>query len=226
MKKRVHKQFVCFVVLLAAVCILLGWKLWEEQKKESRICQNIVALGDIVYDDAFLEEAGKIPGLRLLSPVLEISVELKVGDYTMRTVLTGICLEEYRMKVIQARETEAGDTPALILGEQSLSALTDSNGHTISAGQMKKLMKDILEQEMVYRMEPAGEDGAAGTWKSCRAAAITKEPGEGIYISYEQARRLAGQAGADQSIHKVLLTVQGEEQMERAEGMFGTGQSG
>lgn len=216
---------MCIILLLAAICALLGWNLLKDREKESKICQNIVDLGNLTWDDDFLETAKKMPGLRSLSPVLEIDVQIRVGDYTMSTVLTGIDFEEYRMKVVRSRETEAGETPALVLGEKSLSGLMDSNGHLISAGQLKKLMGDIFEQEISYRMESAGET-ETGAWKACRIAGVTQEPEEGIYIPYEQARRLAGQAGADQSIHKVLLTVQGEEQMERAQSMFGAAQTG
>lgn len=217
--RRTHKWFGCMVLALTAVCVMLGWNLLEERKKESSICQSIVELGDIAYDEDFLETAQNIAGLRSLSPVLEVSVQLRIGDYTMSAVLTGVNLEECRMKVTQSWDTAAGEDPVLVLGEKSLSGLMDSNGHIISAGQLKKIMEDIDGQKIEYRIE-SEQETEEGNWRNCKVAGIAKEPEEGIYILYEQARALAGRAGEDTGIHKVLLTVQGEEQMERAKTLF------
>lgn len=230
MKHQVHKGFICMVLAVTAVCVILSFKLLKENRKQTYIFQEMIDLGNMTYDDAFLKEAEKIPGVRSITPVLEVPAQIKIDEYTMDTVFTGVSLEEYQMKVVKSWETFRGADPVLVIGENSLSGLADANGHTISAGQLKQIMEDIDQKEIAYRVS-ASEDVQAAAWKKCRVAGIFKnmknttenEEGEGadkILIPVEQAFKLAGYAGSDNEVHRILLTVQGEEQMKRAETFF------
>lgn len=70
-------------------------------------------------------------------------------------------------------------------------------------------------------MQSGGLQGEV--WKPCTVAAILSKPEKDIYIPYHQATALlagAGDVGSSQSVSKILLTVQGEENYEKAAGVF------
>lgn len=62
-----------------------------------------------------------------------------------------------------------------------------------------------------------------GAWKPCAVAAILSRPEKDIYIPYHQATALlagAGDVEGSKNVTKILLTVQGEKNYEKAAGLF------
>ena len=55
-------------------------------------------------------------------------------------------------------------------------------------------------------------------WRECYAAARLTSPSDGIYMDYEQGRRIL--EGRPVSCNKALLTVQGKENFEKASASF------
>ena len=55
-------------------------------------------------------------------------------------------------------------------------------------------------------------------WRDCCAAARLTSPSDGIYMDYEQGRRIL--EGRPVSCNKALLTVQGKENFEKASASF------
>lgn len=216
MKKRVHVLFAGTMTLLLLLCLLMAAGLVIATQKEQRIVRKIEDLGGIEYNEAFLEAAKKIPGIRSISPVLEIPVQLRLGEYTMEVSLLGVSLEECEWKVKRSQEVTLGQTPALLLGESALAGLTDANGHTIPESQLKQVL-DSFEQQKLQYMPNGSSDGkaegekagASPCWKDCQIAGIMSTPEDVIYLSYEQAKALAVASGSEITVKKVLMTTQG-----------------
>ncbi|MDD3797156.1 MAG: hypothetical protein PHE06_14560 [Lachnospiraceae bacterium] len=216
MKKRVHFLFTGIMVLLMLLCLSMTAALLIGIQKEHRIIQKIEDLGGIEYNEAFLEAAKKIPGIRSISPVLEIPVQLKLGEYTMDASLLGVSLKECEMKMKQSQEVILGQKPVLLLGEKALAALTDSNGHTISESQLKQLLASFDQQKLQYSLtEASGEKemdekkSLSLSWKDCQIAGIMSAPDDKIYLPYEQAEELALSSVSGTKVKKVLMTMQG-----------------
>ena len=58
------KGWLVFLVLLAAAALTLSGILLGKFSREEKIFQEQAALNGIVYDEAFLEEAAKLPGIQ------------------------------------------------------------------------------------------------------------------------------------------------------------------
>ncbi len=242
--------------LLAALTALFG-SLIKSVHSQKKICQSIVPLGKYEYTASLLKQAVKIPGLRSITPVCEIAVSLRVDGYTMDTVLIGVDTSEFLMSVKDAQEAILGNAPALLIGEKSLSGLTDANGSAASEKRQKEILEHYGELTWEYCLNGTGMEtsgsvkmtgaaqskegrsgtvsgeelqsgrvqsgGDAGKWKPCTVAAILSRPEKDIYIPYHQAASLlagSGDLGGSKSVTKILLTVQGEENYDKAAGLF------
>lgn len=222
-KKRMKRRTPCFLAaagLLVSVIVALALSLLAGMSGADQEYQFIASLGGIEYNADFLEAAGKIKGLRRITPVLELPARLRIEDYTMDTIIQAVDIEALDKKVQSARETPVGDNPVLLLGRESLGEMRDSNDHVISEAQQKKFLKAYaeLEAEVCIVSENTPESGAE-QWKKCTVAGILEKPAGGIYLPIDQGRALAAEAGAAK-IEKVLLTVKGKENYEKAQDIF------
>lgn len=237
-------------IAMAAGILYLAVYLAAGIPEEQREYQEIVSFGKTVYDQKLLKEVQKIDGLVSFTPVQEIPVELRLGEYTMNTVFQAADLAELHMKGNGPDKIQVGNTPALLIGKNALSSMTDGNGRRISKKELQKFWEGS-EKHLQYRMTdqsessvirsiPRGEseekdknstDMATDTtsgqnitvqketgWRDCCAAARLTSPSDGIYMDYEQGRRIL--EGRPVSCNKALLTVQGKENFEKASASF------
>ncbi|MDE6312297.1 MAG: hypothetical protein K2M46_01540 [Lachnospiraceae bacterium] len=212
------------VVLLFTVCLMgfvvwFGIYLWQSGQSEKKIYQSFVALDHMEYNEEFRKEAQKLPGLRGMIPVMEIPVRLRAENYTANVILTGLDLSKLTMKVSESNEVFLGNTPVLLLGENSLMTMVDHNGHGISEQKQKEMLNEYKEIEWQYCF--VGETGDDfENWKPCVIGGILSYPSEDIYIFYEQAQQIMGTVGRERDITKILLTIQGRENYEKVLSYF------
>ena len=83
-------------------------------------------------DEQLFTDLGKFPGILSATPLIELDVQLKVDDCIIDTKLTGIDLNRLSMQVQAAEDTALGSELVLLLGADSLKAMTDRNGQTLS----------------------------------------------------------------------------------------------
>lgn len=205
-----------YAVFLAAILCISGSLLYEELENKIEY-QDILSISGMEYDEAFLSEAARIPGLCSLSPVLEIPVRMQIGEYEMDTVWLALNIEELSMEVESSVETDVGATPVLLLGENALAGLQDGNGHTVSETEQRKLLANFENLAVRYILTEQAADGG-GIWEECRIAAVLRSPSDSIYLDYGQGRQLLQNAGSKQSVQKILLTVRGKKNWQRAQG--------
>ena len=216
-KKKLYGTDIVFLLLFAILFVVLLWfgiQLILGLRAEKKVCQSLVALNKMEYNEDFLEEAQKIPGIRSIMPVIEIPVMLRAKNYTMNAVWLGVDLSELNMKIPQSHDMSHGPRPRRLLGEESLAAMVDNNGHAISEKKQKEFLEQFKEIEWQYCMGTEDDD-VLEEWKPCLVAGILSDPSEDIYLSYEQAKVCTKKYGS-QSATKVLLTVQGEENYKQA----------
>ena len=99
------KGWLVFLVLLAAAALTLSGILLGKFSREEKIFQEQAALNGIVYDEAFLEEAAKLPGIQSVKPVVSLPVQLKVGEYSVETELLGVELPDLHYQAEKASDT-------------------------------------------------------------------------------------------------------------------------
>ena len=206
--------FLVFSAGLLVFFCTFGLQRIREFSEEKKPYQSVVSLGGLEWGEEFTAELNKIPGLDSLTPAVEIPVRLRADDYTMDATLTGVELDGLEMQVSRSREVPLGNTPVLLLGEESLAAMTDQNGHAASEEKQKELLERYGEMDWQYCLMGEGEEEE--NWKPCLVAATLSSPADGIYVSYSQAEILAETKETDQ----FLLTIRGKENYERALGIF------
>ena len=95
-----------------------------------------------------LKEVQKIDGLVSFTPVQEIPVELRLGEYTMNTVFQAADLAELHMKGNGPDKIQVGNTPVLLIGKNALSSMTDGNGRrTVSYTHLFRLQTILLHAQ-------------------------------------------------------------------------------
>lgn len=226
--KKQRKQSSTEKVLLFGILLLFSSLIWfavsayRNLQSEKVIRQSVVPLEKFVRYDDILEQAKKLPGIRSLTPVYEFPARLRADGFTMEATFTGVEMDELQMKAKQAAPTPLGSTPVLLLGEKSLSGMTDVNGQPISEKRRKELLENCMELEWQYQLVNISQNGQVPTedanWKPCRIAGLLSEPSEGIYLPSYQAVSLLNESGIDakSGITGILLTVQGEENYRKA----------
>ena len=132
----------------------------------------------------------------------------------MDTVLTGTTLEDLEKTVSRSMEVPLGNQSVLLLGEESLAAMTDKNGHEISEEKQKEFLEQFGALHWQYCF--AGEEETSAIWKPCLIAGILSFPSGEIYIPYSQAETLTRTGKTS----KFLLTVRGKKNYERAVAYF------
>ena len=206
--------FLVFSVGLLVFFCTFGLQMIRVFSEGKKPYQSVVSLEGLEWGEEFVAELKKIPGLHSLAPAVEIPVRLRAEDYTMDAVWTGVELDGLEMQVSRSREVPLGSTPVLLLGEGSLAAMTDRNGHGASEEKQKELLERYGERNWEYCL--SGDGGEAESWKPCLVAAVLSSPADGIYMAYSQAEMLAGKKETD----RFLLTIQGKGNYERALGLF------
>ena len=98
------KGWLVFLVLLAAATLTLSGILLGKFSREEKIFQEQAALNGIVYDEVFLEEAAKLPGIQSVKPVVSLPVQLKVGEYSVETELLGVELTDLHYQAEKASD--------------------------------------------------------------------------------------------------------------------------
>lgn len=211
-----NRWFALFVVLLGAAVLFLTFSILGGLSGEKQEYQFVVSLGGLKYDEDFLEKAAEIEGICRISPVLELPVRLRIGDYTMDTVVQALDIDALDKEVRSARGTPLGNTPVLLLGKDSLGEMRDYNDHVISGEQQKRFLADFADLEAYLCLNAeSGEE----QWKSCIVAGVLDTPASGIYLPFDQGEALLGGAGRAE-IEKALLTVKGKTNYEKALEMF------
>lgn len=230
-KRHFYPMFILGAVFITGILYLLIRLAVSFLTGMTGEYQAVVSLGNMTYDQRLLKQVEKIQGLVSFSPVLEISVELKLDDYTMSTVLLAVDLKEFKMEGKTYRDMEIENIPMLLAGKNTLKHLKDPYGHTISKrrlaafweksnkGLQYHIAEDGLENTESSSHENTEKSGSIETdWAECQAAACLSNPSEGIYISLEQGRDLLEGTGLD--CRKALLTVRGKEAFEKARAVF------
>lgn len=230
-KRHFYPMFILGAVFITGILYLLIRLAVSFLTGMTGEYQAVVSLGNMTYDQRLLKQVEKIQGLVSFSPVLEISVELKLDDYTMSTVLLAVDLKEFKMEGKTYRDMEIENIPMLLAGKNTLKHLKDPYGHTISKrrlaafweksnkGLQYHIAEDGLENTESSSHENTEKSGFIETdWAECQAAACLSNPSEGIYISLEQGRDLLEGTGLD--CKKALLTVRGKEAFEKARAVF------
>lgn len=230
-KRHFYPMFILGAVFITGILYLLIRIAVSFPTGMTGEYQAVVSLGNMTYDQRLLKQVEKIQGLVSFSPVLEISVELKLDDYTMSTVLLAVDLKEFKMEGKTYRDMEIENIPMLLAGKNTLKHLKDPYGHTISKrrlaafweksnkGLQYHIAEDGLENTESSSHENTEKSGSIETdWAECQAAACLSNPSEGIYISLEQGRDLLEGTGLD--CKKALLTVRGKEAFEKARAVF------
>lgn len=154
---RTDRLFFLSILGLIVSLVYFGVSLGQQMKAGAEIFQGVVSLGKIPYNEEFLEEAEKIPGIVSVSPVRRISIRLKAEGYTMETEVIGVNLSELSMTGTASGEISQGSTPVFLLGRKSLTGMTDYNGHKISKKMQKQLLENYEKTDWQYQLV-GGED--------------------------------------------------------------------
>lgn len=219
--------FFVILILFFFLRILLGF---HEEKKEYTV---LLPLGDFSYDADFLKQVAKIKGIQEIWPVVEVPITLFIDDYSKTTVFSGVDLNAFTEV---SRSEDFGNTPLLLLGQNALADMKDSNGHTISQKQQEKYLK--MEEALAITYQIDTEEGSENLYANeasvtegnpsrnaglpCKTAAILQENSTQIYIPISQARNLCQEAGMEMKVTKILLKINGKENLKKAEQLFNT----
>lgn len=221
--KRRNPVFQAAVVLLCLLILGISFVLYKAELSEQLVFQEMVSLGNMKYDEAFLKEAEKIPGIQSISGVKEIPVSLKIGAYTADITVNILDFSGFTIKTKSPGTLKLGSTPVFLLGKDSLKDFSDQNGHFLSEKEQKKLLRQYENLDITYS-RPSGETASqrsvsAVKWHPCSIGAILETPSEGIYLSDKQESILTGKS-ENFPVSKVLLKVKGKNNLEKALGYF------
>lgn len=205
-RKDYFLPFRIFMLALTAGVLYLGGRLVWEEIQGQRVHQEIMELGKISYNQTFLEEIAKMDGLISVSPVYEIPVKLRWGDYSMETAFTVLDFDEFQMTGTAPEEIEMGNTPLLLIGKDTLTGLTDIYGNGISKRNLQKFWEIEDTPALEYCVTDSSEETDTPIWRPCLAVGCLTSPSEGIYISLSQASSLTEILPP---VEKILLTTQG-----------------
>lgn len=216
-----------YILLLALILTLLGMLL-AGMKEEKRQFTVLLPLGDLAYDEDFLQKAKKIKGIKEIWPVIEVPVVIKIEDYTETTTFSGIDMNAFGKNPTQ---NELGKLPLLLLGNGSLRDMKDYNNHAISKKQQEKFLEMGENLNIFYFLDEKEKDTSKATddlttlsgnsarepqtsYMPCKAAVVIE--GNEIYIPISQAQDLCREIGEPSEISKVYLKINGKNNLENA----------
>ena len=197
-------------------------------KEEKRQFTVLLPLGDLAYDEDFLQKAKKIKGIKEIWPVIEVPVVIKIEDYTETTTFSGIDMNAFGKNPTQ---NELGKMPLLLLGNGSLRDMKDYNNHAISKKQQEKFLEMGENLNIFYSLDEKEKDTSKATddlttlsgnsargpqtsYMPCKAAVVIE--GNEIYIPISQAQDLCREIGEPSEISKVYLKINGKNNLETA----------
>ena len=219
MKRKKIDSFTLFVILLLALILTLLGMLLAGMKEEKRQFTVLLPLGDLAYDEDFLQKAKKIKGIKEIWPVIEVPVVIKIEDYTETTTFSGIDMNAFGKNPTQ---NELGKMPLLLLGNGSLRDMKDYNNHAISKKQQEKFLEMGENLNIFYSLDEKEKDTSKATddlttlssYMPCKATVVTE--GNEIYIPISQAQDLCREIGEPSEISKVYLKINGKNNLENA----------
>lgn len=202
--------------------------LLADMKEEKRQFTVLLPLGDLAYDEDFLQKAKKIKGIKEIWPVIEVPVVIKIEDYTETTTFSGIDMNAFGKNPTQ---NELGKMPLLLLGNGSLRDMKDYNNHAISKKQQEKFLEMGENLNIFYSLDEKEKDTSKATddlttlssnsargpqtsYMPCKAAVVIE--GNEIYIPISQAQDLCREIGEPSEISKVYLKINGKNNLENA----------
>ena len=232
MKRKKIDSFTLLVILLLTLILTLLGMLLAGMKEEKRQFTVLLPLGDLAYDEDFLQKAKKIKGIKEIWPVIEVPVVIKIEDYTETTTFSGIDMNAFGKNPTQ---NELGKMPLLLLGNGSLRDLKDYNNHAISKKQQEKFLQMGENLTISYALVGNTKElsGAADhpvsltgheeneqqiVYLPCKVTAVTEN--EDIYIPLSQAQELCSEMGEPLKITKIYLKVNGKMSLEKAKKLF------
>ena len=223
MKRKKIDSFTLFVILLLALILTLLGMLLAGMKEEKRQFTVLLPLGDLAYDEDFLQKAKKIKGIKEIWPVIEVPVVIKIEDYTETTTFSGIDMNAFGKNPTQ--------NELLLLGNGSLRDMKDYNNHAISKKQQEKFLEMGENLNIFYSLDEKEKDTSKATddlttlsgnsarepqtsYMPCKATVVTE--GNEIYIPISQAQDLCREIGEPSEISKVYLKINGKNNLENA----------
>lgn len=215
MRKKKTDGFTCFCFFLITLIIFFFLRLTYGMQEEKQQYTALVSLQGLSYDQDFLKNASKIKGMQQIWPVVEIPVTIRIDDYTKNTVFNGIDLDAFTQ--ISDDQTSFGSTPLLLLGNNALENMKDSNGHIISKKQQQKYLQMGENLEITYTLTDASDP----VFLPCRVAAILPGDDAQIYIPFSQASNLNFETGSGLNVTRVFLKVKGKSNFEKAKHLIG-----
>ena len=197
-------------------------------KEEKRQFTVLLPLGDLAYDEDFLQKAKKIKGIKEIWPVIEVPDVIKIEDYTETTTFSGIDMNAFGKNPTQ---NELGKMPLLLLGNGSLRDMKDYNNHAISKKQQEKFLEMGENLNIFYSLDEKEKETSKATddlttssgnsarepqtsYMPCKAAVVIE--GNEIYIPISQAQDLCREIGEPSEISKVYLKINGKNNLENA----------
>ena len=168
-RKRWYRWWLLLPAFLAAAALLwqLAVMVWE--LKEQRELQELVILGEEGIPDQVLEQLTNFPGVTEAFSGLELSGQLTLGDYSGPVTLWGVDLETYPFKLVSAAgEVALGDSPALVLGREALSAFEGRDGKNPSQARIAQMEESYPELSSFLQL---------GIWEESAGAAQPMAPG-------------------------------------------------
>ena len=160
MKRKKIDSFTLLVILLLALILTLLGMLLAGMKEEKRQFTVLLPLGDLAYDEDFLQKAKKIKGIKEIWPVIEVPVVIKIEDYTETTTFSGIDMNAFGKNPTQ---NELGKLPLLLLGNGSLRDMKDYNNHAISKKQQEKFLEMGENLNIFYSLDEKEKDTSKAT---------------------------------------------------------------
>lgn len=196
------------IVFVALGCILAAWlvkgiSFWKHQQK-TFVCT--VQSGAELTEDV-VKEMDKITGLYEFTPTASCTISLRLEEYTMEAVLTGINLDFYPLEW-KAAETEIrkGNAPLLFFGKNAFQGFVDSNGNSPGKSQILEWIDHYQELDLVL----TEEDGRV---KRGKISGILEEPESGIYMDGGQMQEIYG---ALAKVTGGCMKIQGQRNMDKA----------
>ena len=118
------------------------------------------------------------------------------------------------MQVQAAEDTALGSELVLLLGADSLKAMTDRNGQTLSEKKQKEILEQFADLDWKYRLV-SSQDTAI--FSPCKVAAVLSKPSDRIFFPFLQAQTLLKTRGSGEKMEVtgLLLQVRGEKNMQR-----------
>ena len=216
MKRKKIDSFTLFVILLLALILTLLGMLLAGMKEEKRQFTVLLPLGDLAYDEDFLQKAKKIKGIKEIWPVIEVPVVIKIEDYTETTTFSGIDMNAFGKNPTQ---NELGKMPLLLLGNGSLRDMKDYN---LEMGENLNIFYSLDEKEKDTSKATDDLTTLSGnsarepqiSYMPCKAAVVIE--GNEIYIPISQAQDLCREIGEPSEISKVYLKINGKNNLENA----------